>query len=188
MQMWLVQPFLSRIDALVADLERRVLRQLETAEPDSVLEVGSAHSGTRLKYLLAQFLSPDNSAARKLTEQHNDVLNSWSGILTCLLCRDQAREIRTACLSQMWLQPYMGSSVSCGTVVRVQRAPLQLHWSSELIWSCTMEQCPTAAMGQAVAGYLFGEAGFSLPRGRPQWAARGRAPGPPGRLGGCAIW
>lgn len=40
MQLWLVQPFLSRINALVTDLERRVLRQLETSEPDSVLEVG----------------------------------------------------------------------------------------------------------------------------------------------------
>ena len=47
MELLLLQPFLSRIEALVTDLERRVLRQLETSEPDSVLEVGTcthAHS------------------------------------------------------------------------------------------------------------------------------------------------
>lgn len=64
MQLWLVQPFLSRINALVTDLERRVLRQLEISEPDSVLEVGDllAHQDIRLQCLLAEFRSTKSGA------------------------------------------------------------------------------------------------------------------------------
>ena len=62
-------------------------------------------------------------------------------------------------------RPSYGLSVSCEAIKRTAKLLPKVVCCKLNGGLWHKEAVPTAAMGQAVAGYLFGEAGFSLPRG-----------------------